>query len=72
MLFNEIYSVYYNTVAKIIAKSIQGGFDEKTINKIITDNAFGESVVSIIPLLKNEKWRILFEKRSSNFWWRKL
>ena len=40
MIFNEIYSAYYNTVAKIIASIINGNADEKTINKIIDENAF--------------------------------
>ena len=35
MIFNEIYSAYYNTVAKIIAKIIEGGADEKSIAGII-------------------------------------
>ena len=34
MIFNEIYSAYYNTVAKIIAAVIAGSPDEKSINKV--------------------------------------
>ena len=59
MIFNEIYSAYYNTVAKIIASIINGNADEKTINKIIDENAFGESMLTVLPSLKSEKWQLV-------------
>lgn len=59
MIFNEIYSAYYNTVAKIIAAVIAGSPDEKSINRIISDNAFGESVLTVLPSLKGEKWQLV-------------
>ena len=61
MIFNEIYSAYYNTVAKIITSIINGNSDEKVINEIITENAFAESVLTILPSLKNEKWQLYIE-----------
>ena len=59
MIFNEIYSAYYNAVAKIISSIINGKTDEKSLNKIVEENAFGESMFSIIPSLKNEKWQLI-------------
>ena len=59
MIFNEIYSAYYNTVAKIIAAVIAGNTDDKTINKIVSENAFGESVLTVMPSLKSEKWQLI-------------
>lgn len=59
MIFNEIYSAYYNTVAKIIAAVIAGDTDDKSINKIVSENAFGESVLTIMPSLKSEKWQLV-------------
>lgn len=59
MIFNEIYSAYYNTVAKIIASILNGNTDEKVINKIVSENAFGESVLTILPSLKSEKWQLV-------------
>ena len=59
MIFNEIYSAYYNTVAKIIASIINSNADEKTINKIIDENAFGESMLTVLPSLKSEKWQLV-------------
>ncbi len=59
MIFNEIYSAYYNAVAKIISAIINDDADEKSLNKIVEDNAFGESMFSIIPSLKSEKWQLV-------------
>ena len=59
MIFNEIYSAYYNTVAKIIAAVIAGNTDDKSINRIVAENAFGESVLTVMPSLKSEKWQLV-------------
>lgn len=59
MIFNEIYSAYYNAVAKIVASIVNGNTDEKTINKIISENAFGESMLTVLPSLKTEKWQLV-------------
>lgn len=65
MIFSELYSVYYNTVAKII-KSIQNGCaDERSIRSIVEENAFGESVLTILPSLKSEKWQIVTKELST-------
>ena len=58
MIFNEIYSAYYNTVAKIVSEILNGNADEKALNRIVSDTAFGESMMTILPSLKNEKWQI--------------
>lgn len=59
MIFNEIYSAYYNTVAKIISAILSGNTDEKSLDKIVEENAFGESMFSIVPSLKSEKWQLV-------------
>lgn len=59
MIFNEIYSAYYNTVAKIITAVLNGCTDEKTLNAIVCDNAFGESMLTVLPSLKAEKWQLI-------------
>ena len=59
MIFNEIYSAYYNAVAKIISAIINNEADEKRLDKIVEENAFGESMFSILPSLKNEKWQLV-------------
>ena len=59
MIFSELYSAYYNTVAAIISAVIDGERSEKELQGIVTEHAFGESALSILPSLKSEKWQLL-------------
>lgn len=59
MIFSELYSAYYNTVAAIISRIIEGEHSEKELQRIVAERAFGESVLTIIPSLKNEKWQLV-------------
>lgn len=59
MIFNEIYSAYYNAVAKIISAVISGNCDEKALNRIVSEHAFGESMLSILPSLKGGRWQLV-------------
>jgi hypothetical protein len=59
MIFNELYSAYYNAVANIISAVIDGETDEKVLNQIVCDNAFGESMLTVLPSLKSEKWQLV-------------
>ena len=59
MIFSELYSAYYNTVAAILSAIIDGEHSEKELQKIVTDCAFGESVLTILPSLKSEKWQLM-------------
>ena len=59
MIFSELYSAYYNTVAAIISGILDGEHSEKELQKIVTDYAFGESMLTIMPSLKSEKWQLV-------------
>ncbi|MBR6514499.1 MAG: WYL domain-containing protein [Clostridia bacterium] len=59
MIFNEIYSVYYNAVARILDKLTDNNSADKDLAKIVEENAFGESVLTILPSLKNQKWQLV-------------
>ena len=59
MIFNEIYSAYYNAVAKIITEIISGKTEEKDLNQIVCDTAFGESMLTVLPSLKSERWQLI-------------
>lgn len=67
MIFNEIYSAYYNAVAKIISAIINGNAEEKSLNKIVEENAFAESMFSILPSLKSEKWQLVHADLTTPF-----
>ncbi len=59
MIFNELYSAYYNTIAAIISEVIDGEPSEKELQAIVAKRAFGESVLTIMPALKSERWQLL-------------
>ena len=59
MIFSELYSAYYNTVAAILSAIIDGEHSEQALQKIVTDRAFGESALTILPSLKSEKWQLV-------------
>ena len=59
MIFSELYSAYYNTIAAIITEILEGTPSEKALQKIIAECAFGESALTILPALKSEKWQLV-------------
>ena len=60
MIFSELYSAYYNTVAKIIARLLDGApTDEKELRQIVSNNAFGESALTVLPALKSGRWQLM-------------
>lgn len=59
MIFSELYSAYYNTVTEILSKITDGESSERELQKIVTEKAFGESVLTIMPSLKSEKWQLI-------------
>ena len=64
MIFSELYSVYYNTVAKIIEAAFEPGVTESDLRHCVADSAFTESVLTILPALKSGKWPLLREDPS--------
>lgn len=61
MIFSELYSAYYNAIASIMTKIMDGEQSEKELQKVVAEKAFGESVLTIIPSLKNGKWQLLHD-----------
>lgn len=65
MLFHEIYGSYYNAVAAILAQAVNGELTEKRMNEIVSEKAFAESFLTVIPSLKNGKWQLIDEDLST-------
>ena len=59
VLFNEIYSAYFNTVAAIIAQAQIGEVTLKDISRIIGTKAFSESILTILPAIKSGEWLVM-------------
>lgn len=64
MIFSELYSAYYNAVAKIIEEAFKPESSEKDLRRCVEEEAFSESVLTILPSLKSGKWPLLDEKLS--------
>lgn len=61
MLFHEVYGSYYQTVAKILTKAVQGTLDKKAISQTVQQYAFAESWSSLTESLLNGDWPFLDE-----------
>ena len=59
MIFSELYSAYYDTVAGILSACMQGNPTEKDLRGIVEERAFSESVLTVLPALKEERWQLL-------------
>ena len=66
MLFSEIYSAYYNTVASIVSCSQQGKLDSDLLFKIVKESAFPESFMTIGSALETGKWPLIKKDYSTN------
>ena len=59
MIFSELYSAYYNTVAAVLRAATRPPIEKGELRDIIEQNAFGESVLSIEPALCEERWQLI-------------
>lgn len=59
MIFSELYSAYYNTVAKILGSIIEGEVSDRRLKEIVAEKAFGESAPTILPALKSGRWQLI-------------
>ena len=59
MLFHEIFGSYYQAAAHILTEAVNGRLTEKTLNAIVQERAFGESLLTIPDGLKGGKWKLL-------------
>ena len=59
MLFSEIYGSYYQAVANILSKAVEGTLDGKTLRQIVRDTAFAESPLTIPDALTSGQWPLL-------------
>ncbi len=59
MIFSELYSTYYNTVARILKAAIEHPLPKEELRSLIEKNAFGESILNIEPAIMEERWQVL-------------
>lgn len=59
MVFSELYSAYYNALARMIKKAQEGKLTKEAMYEIAGKWAYSESVLEIMPAIENEKWQII-------------
>lgn len=59
MLFSEIYSTYYRTVGILLELAAKGELTRERMQREITDHAYAESFMTIIPALTSEQWQLM-------------
>lgn len=59
MLFNELYSAYYNTVAALLKQAMDHSLSDSELSEIIHQHAFEESELYIRPALKDQRWQLI-------------
>lgn len=59
MLFNEIYSAYYNALAILINKAIDGELSAANASEFIKTETFRDSFVYILDAIHKEQWQLI-------------
>ena len=59
MIFSELYSAYYNTVASILKTVIKQPLKKNELRDIVEKNAFSESILNIEPALTEGRWQLI-------------
>ena len=65
MIFSELYSTYYHTVAAVLAEAVSHPLSNDELKTIVESQAFGESILSIPSALKEERWKLLKPDRTT-------
>lgn len=59
MIFSELYSAYYNAVARILKEACKRPLLKAELRRIVEQEAFGESLLTIEPAILDERWQLL-------------
>lgn len=59
MLFSEVYGSYYQAVAGILARAVEGTLDGRALRQIVQDTTFEESLLTIPGALSSGQWPLL-------------
>ena len=55
MIFSELYSAYYNTVAAVLKAACDHPLRKGELRRIVDQKAFGESVLNIEPSIASSR-----------------
>ena len=60
MIFNELYSAYYNSVTELINEALKDSLEGSEFSQIVGKYAFGESYRIIETEIKSNQWPLIF------------
>lgn len=59
MLFSEVYGTYYSVLAKLLEQAVDGTLTRESMNAIIREKGFEESILTIPEALESQTWPLL-------------
>ena len=59
MIFSELYSAYYNAIARILKEAVAHPLSKAELRRIVGQEAFAESLLTIEPAILDERWQLL-------------
>ena len=59
MLFSEVYGTYYNVLAEILSKAVDGQLTRQMMLDTVREKGFEESILSIPEALEQEAWPLI-------------
>ena len=61
MLFSEVYGTYYNVLAKLLEQAVNGTLTRESMDAIIREKGFEESILTIPEALESQTWPLIKE-----------
>ena len=58
-VFSEVYGTYYNVVAKVLTQSLEGKLSAASMQQLVREGAYGDSVLQLLPALADGTWKLL-------------
>ena len=59
MLFSEVYGTYYNVLAAVLEKAVDGDLTRQTMLDIVREKGFEESILTIPEALESGSWPLI-------------
>ena len=59
MLFSEVYGTYYNVLAQILNRAVEGDLTRESMLRIVQEQGFAESILTIPEALESGTWPLV-------------
>ena len=59
MLFSEVYGTYYNVIAELLDKAVDGELTQQTMLDIVREKGFEESILTIPDAMESGVWPLI-------------